>query len=161
MEQDNFETLLKIGEDGEHEVAKYLIKKDLSILPLYQFNNNKTPLLFCKNANLILPDLTCFNKKDDKKCFFVEVKTKKQWVKFKNRIETGIDYRLYLAYKKVIKQTQMDVYLIFNHKVEKPTGLFLCKLQDYTRIWDGKVNNENKYNKMVFYNIEILKNLTK
>jgi len=144
----NFEKMLKIGKEGEHEVARYLISKGVSVLPLYQFNNDKIPLLFTKNANLILPDLTCFK---DSKVFFIEVKTKNRWVNYNGELETGLDERLYKQYLEVMKITGLDIYLIFNHKIINPIGFFTCNMKTEYRLWDGRVNGEYIQKPMVFY----------
>jgi len=152
MTQKNFEKLLKFGQEGEHEVAKYLIEKGVSVLPLYQFNAEEAPYIVNMNNKLISPDLICFNKVS----FFVEVKTKNQWVEFKGSLETGLDKRHYLHYLEISKTTNLQVYLFFNHKQKEPLGIYCCKLEDFTREWDGMYNNVRKSPSMVFYDYSVL-----
>ena len=60
--QTNFNEFLKFGEEGEEIVAEYLMDKcDVSILPLYQFGSESTPIILKKKIKMITPDLTCFN----------------------------------------------------------------------------------------------------
>lgn len=151
----NFKEYLKFGEEGEHEVARVLIEMGVSVLPLYQFNNNHAPYLLTKNHKITLPDLACFK---DGKSFFVEVKTKNQWISYKGRVETGIDKRLFNQYDKINEATGADVFLIFNQKIENE-GMFICDMYKYTRFWDGKVNGKQVYPAMYFYNKEILKRI--
>ena len=148
----NFKDLLAFGEEGEHEVANYLINKGVTVLPLYQFTPTEAPCFFSYNNRTIAPDLICF--KED--AFLVEVKTKNQWVVYNEIVETGLDKRLYEEYKKIQEITKKIVYVFFNHKQNEPLGIYYTKLDNYSRIWDGMVKGTKKYNEMVFYNIENL-----
>ena len=51
QKQINFDQLLEFGENGEAEVAKYLMDTcNMMVLPLYQFNGkDSTPLIIHKN----------------------------------------------------------------------------------------------------------------
>ena len=154
--QKSFKDMLSFGEDGEHEVAQILLKNGISVMPLYQFESTHSPFIIKETNKIIAPDLICF--KND--CFLVEVKTKNQWVEYKGVIETGLDLRLYKHYEEIQKATNKEFFIFFNQKEKEPTGFFYCKLNDYTRIWDGKVNGVEKYKAMVFYNINILKQVS-
>jgi hypothetical protein len=151
--QISFEEYLAIGQEGEHEVAIALIKKGLTVLPLYQFENTHPPFILTKDEKVISPDLLVFGKD----AFFVEVKTKQQWVNFRGVIETGFDKRVYDHYSKVKNSTGRKVYVVFNHKNQAPCGLYYCEIDEYTRIWDGKFREELKYKAMVFYDFNVLK----
>jgi hypothetical protein len=151
----SFKEQLAFGEEGEHEVASYLISRGVTILPLYQFENNTAPLLYHIRGKIISPDLICFGRES----FMVEVKTKNQWVKFNGIVETGLNQKHFNHYSDIQVATGNIVYVFFNHKTEKPTGFYFCKLNDYTRVWDGRVNGKLVYDEMVFYNINILKKL--
>lgn len=151
----SFEEYLQFGKEGEHEVAELLIEKGVTIMPLYQFEETHAPFLVSQDQKLISPDLFCFGKD----AFFVEVKTKRQWVVFRTCVETGLDKRLWDHYKNVKDATGKNIYLVFNHKVEEPTGFFFCELEEFTRVWDGTHGKELKYNSMVFYDISVLKKL--
>lgn len=150
--QTSFERKLKFGEEGEHEVAQYLIQRGVSILPLYQFDKGEAPVIFSAKTQIISPDLICF--KDD--AFMVEVKTKNQWVMHRGRVETGLDLKHYNHYKQIACITGKDVYVFFNQKKQEPTGMFYCNLDKYTRVWDGTARGRKVHPEMVFYNIEIL-----
>lgn len=150
-----FEKLLAFGEEGEHEVAKELIKKGASVMPLYQFENKHAPYILTLESKVTSPDLICFSKK----AFMVEVKTKNQWVEHKGLVETGLNYRLFKQYKKVKDSTNYDVFVFFNHKTENPQGIYYCKLEQNTRYWDGCVKGKKVYDAMMFYDQKILKKL--
>ena len=134
--QENFKLQLAFGKEGEHEIGEYLIKKNYSILPLYQFNDDIAPQLFTSNSTITAPDLfVCGNNK----FFWVEVKTKNRWIKYLGIYETGCNYKHYLEYLKISKETTLPVYLIFNHKEVYPTGYyFINVIKPLHRIWDGK-----------------------
>ena len=170
MEQskESFKELLVFGEEGEKEVATYLIKKGINILPLYQFNNDKAPLIINTESNYKSPDLTCFQNGN---CYFIEVKTKRRWtICLKtNRIETGCSYRLYQEYFNLSKKTKIKLYIIFNHINNKPfnqinensSGFFAVNIEEKGRYWDGinektgKIIHEPTY----FWELKKLKRL--
>lgn len=153
QKQKSFNELLAFGEEGEHEVANYLISQGVTVMPLYQFEPNEAPYFVNKIDKIVAPDLICF--KND--AFLVEVKTKNRWIVYNGVIETGLDKRLYNEYNKIQEITKKPVYIFFNHKQNEPIGIYYTELNNFTRIWDGKANGEKKYNEMVFYNIEVLK----
>ncbi|WP_445202058.1 hypothetical protein [Tenuifilum sp.] len=153
QKQENFKEKLEFGQDGEHEVALVLLDMGVSVLPLYQFDSDHAPYILGAGKRLISPDLFCFGNKS----FMVEVKTKNQWVEFRGVVETGIEQKHYNHYKQVQEMTGLDVFLFFNHKEKQPIGLYFCKLDEYTRVWDGSAKGKQVHPPMVFYNIEVLK----
>ena len=163
QKQINFDQLLEFGENGEAEVAKYLMDTcNMMVLPLYQFNGkDSTPLIIHKNnKKFIAPDLTCFANGN---MFPIEVKTKNKWVHWDNQLETGFNYEHYKNYKEIQELTQVQWIVIFNQKIEEPTGYFYTKLtvQDkFCRHWDGKVGGNQKEKELWLYNKEILKPIT-
>ena len=46
QKQKSFKSQLAFGEEGEHEIAKILIGRGVTILPLYQFTNESAPVFF-------------------------------------------------------------------------------------------------------------------
>lgn len=155
QKQANFKKSLQFGEEGEHEVAKFLIDRGVTVLPLYQFNSDQAPVLLSMNEQIISPDLICFKRE----AFMVEVKTKNQWVSYKGRVETGLNKRHFDHYKKIQQMTKKNVYVFFNHKTEQPTGFYFAPLNKWTRFWDGIVNGVKVHPEMIFYNINTLKKL--
>ena len=151
----SFEEALAFGQEGEHEVAKELIRYGVAVMPLYQFETEHAPFILTRSEKVVSPDLLCFGSV----AFMVEVKTKNQWVRYKGVAETGIDQRLYDHYKRVQEATKINVWLYYNHKKEEPTGIFFCLLDDYTRKWDGCVNGKRVHKPMVFYDIKKLRRL--
>jgi len=133
MKQQSFEDALKFGEEGEHEIARYLIEHGVTLLTLYQFDKQHSPYLINSESKIIAPDLFCYGKD----AFFAEVKTKRRWISYKGVRETGIDSRAFESYKQVQEETGKKVLLFFNHKVQEPLGFFFVPLLNYTRFWDG------------------------
>ena len=152
----SFEEQLQYGKEGEKEIALYLLNKGCSILPLYQFNDELAPKIFTANEIITSPDLTVFK---EEKCFFIEVKRKKQWVRFGEIVETGCNYRHYAEYKKVSRFTGIKLFLIFLHENEEPCGKYLIDINTVGRYWNGKVNERKVSKPMYFWNINQLNKL--
>lgn len=153
----NFDKLLAFGAEGEKDVATKLIELGCTVLPLYQFEPNKTPILISKYSNSISPDLTVFNKG---KCFFIEVKTKNNWIEYKGIRETGCDFKHYSEYKKLSNQTETPLFLIFNHMDKDPKGMFYVDINKEGRFWNGKTPSGKKVSvEMYFWNYKDLNEL--
>lgn len=157
QKQKSFNEQLKIGEEGEHIITQVLLEKGIVVMPLYQFNADKTPMLFSLDENIICPDLLCYNER----AFFVEVKSKHQWVRWKNNLETGFNYKHYKHYLNAQTKTKQDVYVIFRHTKEEPIGVYTVKL-DYqpVRYWNGKTPS-GKYidEPFIFYPFNALRKI--
>ena len=110
------------------------MQENVVVMPLYQFTAEHAPHIVNKDEFITCPDLICFGKS----VFFAEVKTKQRWINFNGVLETGIDYKHYLQYKKAAEITNIKVFLFFRHLVKKPLGVFSVELNTYTRYWDGK-----------------------
>jgi len=144
MTQQSFEQALAFGEDGEKQVAEYLLQKGASIIPFYQFDPNAAPYLLFGGKKYILPDLFCTKNKE---AFFVECKRKNRWVSFKGRVETGFTDRLLQDYKAIQEITGIHIYTCFimQNKAENkyndalpPDGLYVLRdLNISGRLWDG------------------------
>jgi Holliday junction resolvase-like predicted endonuclease len=170
MEQskDSFRELLAFGEEGEKQVAEYLIQKGVHVLPLYQFKATHAPIILNNQTHYISPDLTCFK---DSICFFVEVKSKNRWAinRNKNKIETGCDFYHYSNYLELSKKTKIDLFLIFNHVNNEPfeiidddsNGMFMVSVNEEGRYWDGlnKKTKERISKPIMFWDYNKLKRL--
>ena len=157
--QADFKKQLAVGEEGEEEVANFLIEKcNFAVLPLYQFISKKTPGIFYNSYNFICPDLTCFR---DGKVIFVDAKRKSRWVNFTGKLETGFNLNHFREYKKLQEKVNIPVFIVFNHHDKEPTGLFFTYIDNYSRIWDGTYNGSQKFQPLVFYNYKDLKSLEK
>lgn len=135
QKQKSFEEKLAFGKEGEHEVGEYFMNRGYSLLPLYQFEDKLAPKIYTNSGVIISPDIFVSGRH---KAFWVEVKTKKRWIKFKGTLETGLNNRHYDEYIKIRQNTGLPLYVVFNHKEDDPNGFFFVDIATpYKRIWDG------------------------
>jgi hypothetical protein len=149
-----FQVNLAFGEEGEKQVAEMLLDKGWPVIPLYQYEtNDAAPSLFLAEKDLILPDLQVFGKENN--LMWVEVKRKRQWVRYRNNIETGLNKRHAEHYLEIEKKTDAPVYIFFIHEKEKPEGVFYVRLKtayENARFWNGlNFNGVKKSKPMVFF----------
>ena len=153
----NFKEALEFGEEGEKEVALFLMNKGYTVLPLYQFNKEHAPFLLSRNGKITLPDLDCYHK--TKASIFVEVKSKNQWNVTNKIIETGFDLKHFKEYVKIQDKTNKEVWVVFNHK-GKDEGMYIVNLNKFYRKWDGKNNKgQIKSKALIFYKKEDLQKI--
>lgn len=152
--QDDFQTKLAYGQDGEREIAYKMMQGGFYVLPLYQFTASVAPIIeTIKEKHLISPDLICF--KDGKVCF-VESKRKNQWVTFTGENETGINLRHYNEYKTLSDETGIPLFLTFLQESKEPTGIYFTEIHnEHTRSWNG-YGNYSSQTPMVFFTSESL-----
>jgi hypothetical protein len=155
--QEVFKNSLEYGTEGEREVANIFLDLGYSIMPMYQFKKLDTsPKIFSNESQLISPDLIIFNKN---KTLFVEVKKKTKWVRSDGELETGCDYRLYQQYLQIVKTTNINLILVFNHEKEEPNGMYYIDVKTEGRYWNGLVNGSRVYTPMYFFKFSQLKKL--
>lgn len=155
--KDNFKLNLAFGQEGEKEVTFLLLKKGYSILPLYQFTDDISPKILKGDLSFVSPDLTIFK---NGKTTFIEAKRKTGWVKYKETIETGCDFRLYEHYKKVSSETGIELWMVFVHENEKPNGIYAINIKEEGRYWDGKTPQGKSVHKpMFFWNFNKMKQI--
>lgn len=153
--KDNFNELLKFGEEGEKDIALWLINKGYNVLPLYQFEADQSPKIF-GNEVCVSPDLVVFKEKT---CTFVEVKRKTRWIKYKGTVETGCNYSTYLHYRKISENTGIKLFMIFKHEERNPLGIYSINVNEKGRYWDGRVNGIKRHKEMYFWPLESLTKL--
>ena len=153
----SFKEKLDFGEDGEKDVAIFLMSKGYTVLPLYQFNKEHAPFLLSENGKIILPDLDCYHPTNTS--IFVEVKSKNQWNVTNSIIETGFDLKHFDEYVKIQYNTKKEVWVVFNHK-GKNQGMYIVALNKFHRKWNGKnKKGEIKSKALIFYKKEDLKKI--
>ena len=120
----NFADSLNFGQIAETEIAKFLRKRGLSLLPAYEveINSGKGPRLYYKDRQLIAPDFCCFSK-IRRRIFFAEVKHKSRctWYRKNASWQTGIDKNHFYDYLEVSKVTGCEIWLLFLHKINRPS----------------------------------------
>jgi len=144
----NFERALDVGRVGEGLIAKYMMSRGHSVLPVYEIEKmtGKGPQLFCDDGEYVAPDMLVFTGNG---ALFIEAKHKSvfSWHRITSRWVTGIDLRHYEHYQRVADRTGMPVWLMFYHRENKPderdvkhgcpaecpSGLFCGELSYLTR----------------------------
>jgi len=128
----NFEAQLVFGKTAESAIAKWLMRRGNSVLPVYEkiIDEGKGPQLFTGGEGLIAPDILTIK---NGKVFWIEAKHKSAftWYRKKQVFETGIDRRHYLDYLRVAETTTLQIWLLFLHRggqakdsSPSPAGLF-------------------------------------
>ena len=117
----NFSEKLSVGKIGESLIARYMMSRGHSVLPVYEIekSHGKGPQLFSSGKELVAPDMLVFTTGG---ALFVEAKHKSVFTWHRNSWEwtTGIDLRHYGDYLRVAKRTQLPVWLMFYHKSATP-----------------------------------------
>lgn len=138
----SFKEQLDYGKCGESKIAQYMKgRHGFSVLPVYEVleGNYKGPRLFCKDENLVAPDMLCMKPG---KTFWIEAKHKSVFTWHRNTgcWTTGIDKHHHRDYMNVAESTGHRVWLMFLHESDEPdardlpycagrkcpTGLFIC-----------------------------------
>jgi len=164
----SFKQSLEIGKTGESEIAKWLINRGSSILPVYEIAENqfKGPAVYsADNLSIIAPDMLIFK---EGKATFIEAKHKEafSWHRISQKWVTGIDLHHYLQYQKIEETLKVPVWIMFLHRGGKakdseksPAGLFGNSLEFLAKNENHRHENWGKSG-MVYWNIDSLKKLS-
>lgn len=121
----NFDAQLEVGKVGESLIARWLIRKDWLVLPVYEVEkySGKGPQVFCSSGEIIAPDVLAM-KRGKRNVIWIEAKHKSVFTWWFNngasKWETGIDVRHYENYKKLLDLVPWDIWLLFLHRESKP-----------------------------------------
>jgi len=111
-----FQKQLKFGKVGESRIARWLMSKGYSVLPVYEkeLAHGKGPVVYSVEQNLIAPDMLAYRKG---KAIWIEAKTKSNftWHRLSNEWVTGIDLRHYEDYIKIAEKAPWPVWILFLH----------------------------------------------
>ena len=146
----SFAEQLKTGQAGESAIARWLISRGHSVLPVYEkiVNEGKGPQLFTGLGQLISPDLMSIR---NGKPLWIEAKHKDAftWYRIKQVFETGIDMRHYNDYLRVSEQTGVQLWLMFLHKggaakdsPPSPSGLYAGEIRN---MMNNESHRSSKY----------------
>ena len=158
-----FDDKLALGRSYEVQYANWvMLKCNARILPVYDYNGqlgDKAPKLqgISPNASLVVPDLLVC---EDGATSWVEVKykTRADWTRITNRLETGIPLRLWRDYEAVQEASGLPVQLVFIHGQEgEVRGNTINNLRLIKRVYEG---NSMSYGGMVFFPYEMLPIIT-
>lgn len=166
-----FQKSLEQGKAGESLISKWLIRRSIHVLPIYEkiVDEFKGPVLFSFDELLIAPDLFCFNT-DKHKVFWVEAKHKTafSWYRKTRTWTTGIDTHHFGQYLKIRELLQYPIYLMFlqqgGHAKDSPetspSGLYGDEIMKLSKCVNHTYQGKNNYGKggMTYWGIG---NLTK
>lgn len=118
----SFAESLQTGKVGESLIARYMMARGHSVLPVYEIEKDtgKGPQLFAPmGEQLVAPDMLVFTHGG---VLFVEAKHKSvfTWHRLTRRWTTGIDIRHYDDYQRVAARTGTPVWLLFYHRESTP-----------------------------------------
>ncbi len=112
LNMSNFHEKLQEGRDGEKALSLALLKYGCTIMPLYQFESNTTPLVLNKTHNYTMMDLYVV-KGMNKHNFWIDCKRKTEWVEWAGIIQTGFDMKHYKEYKNFCQEHNVKGYIFF------------------------------------------------
>ena len=117
----SFQANLAFGQQAETEVAKWLMRRGYSILPVYdiEYDTGKGPRLFSQGSQIIAPDALVWRAG---KCTWVECKRKTcfSWHRKSSSWVTGIDRCHWSHYQRIAAVTGIDVWILFLHGSSRP-----------------------------------------
>lgn len=109
-----FAQCLQAGKVAESVIARWLMGKGYSVLPVYEKAEQeyKGPQLFSCDGGLTAPDMLAMKPE---RIMFVEAKCKTgfTWSRKYQRFETGIDIKHYCDYLKVRESTGVPLWILF------------------------------------------------
>jgi len=119
----SFQKQLAFGAIAETLIAKWLMRKGYSVLPMYdiEYETGKGPRLFgsAANSQLVVPDFLGW--KDGRQLWFeAKHKTTFTWYRKKSQWETGIDLHHWKSYLQVVERTRLPAVLLFFHRSTTP-----------------------------------------
>jgi len=135
----SFAANLKQGKAGESAIARWLIRRGASVLPVYEkiIDEGKGPQVFQAGRSVIAPDLCVFTKAG---VCWVEAKHKDAFTLWRNGgnvFETGIDRRHWRDYCTIRDSIGLPVWLLFLHRGRQakdsppsPAGLYGAEIQN-------------------------------
>lgn len=113
---------LAFGKVAEGKIAKWLMRRGHSILPVYEQEKHtgKGPQLFAADHSFVAPDMLVFGNK----FFWGEAKHKTvfTWHRKTSRWTTGIDAHHYKDYRMVRECHGLPLWIFFLHESDVPDG---------------------------------------
>lgn len=159
-----FSDQLEFGKAAESAIARWLIRRGCSVLPVYEkiISDGKGPQLFTATGNLVAPDLFVFTQKS---ACWIEAKHKTAftWHRITRRFVTGIDLNHYSDYCKISESVNFPVWLMFLHRggqakdsEPSPSGLFGESLNFLMTVENHRHTNHGRHG-MVYWDIDRLR----
>ena len=166
----NFEQSLTVGKTGESLIARYMLSRGHSVLPIYEVlpGNYKGPALYtATRGQLVAPDMLILGK--DGKITWIEAKHKSAfaWYRKTQEWHTGIDCHHFEQYLQIQDlHPNIPIWLLFLHQngrakdtpegMISPTGLFGNSL---TYLRDNVHQTDTRWGKhgMVYWGLTALR----
>jgi hypothetical protein len=118
-----FAANLAFGKIAESLIAKWLIRKGIGVLPVYEkeLDHGKGPQLFTNIGSFVAPDICAIKWGEP---LWIEAKHKSVFTWYRNgrppRWETGIDLNHWQDYIKATKFSGWQTFLLFLHEESTP-----------------------------------------
>jgi hypothetical protein len=152
----SFDEKLEFGKIAEKEIESYFMNKDYNIIRSYDYvgDDNKSPKMFSKKINFVLPDLD------------ISKNGKRFWVECKHYTHTPLN-RKYNIYVHGIKKRHYNHYLNVQNETGNLIYLFIKEIEhncilyaqlDQLKTYDcqcGRCNN----NCLIYFNREDFKEI--
>lgn len=163
----SFSQSLTFGKTAESAIARWLLSKGFSILPVYEKlgNEYKGPTLTTPSGSLIATDMLVYRANN---ILWVEAKHKTafSWHRITDRWVTGIDLCHYQDYLQIAKQSPWPVWLLFLHEggqakdspANSPAGLFGNNIE-ILRVCENHRHTKWGNGGMVYWAVDSLKQL--
>lgn len=153
----SFDEQLASARQIEMAVGAWLIRRGWSVLPVYDYSglaDGKAPKLDNGAGGIVTPDLLA-SKAGETRWVEVKFKARADWTHLTQRLETGINLRLWNHYKTILAETGIDVWLVFVHEAEDLVcGQNMTWLSQRAREYTGKKMGRDG---MVFFPLGELK----
>jgi hypothetical protein len=145
MSSSDFAAKLAHGKVAEGLIARWLMARGNSVLPVYEIekSHGKGPQLFAAPGERVAPDMVTFTNAG---ALWIEAKHKSvfTWHRKSERWTTGIDLRHYFDYLHVWRQSRTPVWLMFFHRESVPSAedlRFGCPHECPTGLFGGKLDS--------------------
>ncbi len=118
----SFQERLNVGRVGESDIARWLIGRGWSVLPVYEIelSRGKGPRVFSGTGDLIAPDMMAF-RGGELKWIEAKHKTVFSWYRIGSVWETGVDQRHFNDYVRVAERYPWEIWLMFLHRSTQPS----------------------------------------
>lgn len=160
-----FDKALEKGLEGESIIARWLIRRGNSVLPVYETKQEfKGPRVFTSSGELVATDMFVFSQG---KAAWIEAKTKSAFTlhAISKTWQTGIDVPLFNDYLEVKLKSGIPTYLLFLQEAGNcakdspagcPSGLYGQEI-DYLHAHEDHRWPKNDPKGMVYWGVGVLR----
>lgn len=161
----HFDEQMADAKKYEKAMAQWFRKNGFTIFPACDYlPENKGPRVLSSNRSTVSPDLLVWKGKD---ALWMEIKSKSSftWHRRTGCWQTGIDWKYYVEYKSVHKDSPWPVHLVFlqlgkpRHDDRgrlQPSGLYYNSLDVLGEPGIGRTYNPGQRGGMIYWKIDHL-----